>query len=221
MSSTAGPALGDNVRGLARGPNAQRRAATREKILDAAVQCILERGHQGTTTLLVQERAGVSRGSLLHQFPSRADLLAAVLEQITLGRHAAYQTRMRRAANDRERFALLVDVLWEQISRPAGFVRLEIMVAAYSDPELLKRIAPDNARTDDAYRAAIWALAQRRGVTDRAGVDHLVTVYTAALRGLAIDLMYPRPGVDIEAALALIKANHMAGLDRLIAAAKA
>ena len=201
-----------------RGPNAVRSAATREKILDAAVQCILERGYQGTTTLLVQEKAGVSRGSLLHQFPSKADLMAAVLARITLARHHAYQDEMRQAPDDRRRYELLVDVLWGQITRPAGYVRLEIMVAAYSDPELLKRIAPDNTRTDKLYRAAIWGLAQRLGVTDRAGLDQAITVYVAALRGLAIDVMYPRPGVDVDAALALIKQNHMAALDRLIAA---
>ena len=89
--------------------------------------------------------AGVRRGSLLHQFPSKADLMAAVLERITLIRHHAYQDEMRQAPDDRRRFEILVDVLWEQISRPAGFVRLEIMVAAYSDPELLKRISTDFA----------------------------------------------------------------------------
>lgn len=203
-----------------RGPNAVRSAATREKILDAAAQCVLECGYQGTTTLMVQERAGVSRGSLLHQFPSKADLMAAVLERITLGRHHAYQDEMRQAPSDRRRFELLVDVLWEQISRPAGFVRLEIMVAAFSDPELLKRISPDNIRTDRLYRGAIWGLAQRLGVRDRAGLDAAISVYVAALRGLAIDVIYPRPGVDVEAALKLVKQNHMAALDRLIEAGR-
>jgi len=203
-----------------RGPNAERSAATREKILEAAVACILERGYGGTTTLLVQEKAGVSRGSLLHQFPSRADLMAAVLQRITLTRHYAYREEMRRARNDRERFELLVDVLWAQISRPAGYVRLEIMTAAYSDPELLTRITHDNARTDRLYRSAIWGLAQRLGVRDRAGLDAAVTVFVASLRGLALDVMYPRPGVDIDAALRLIKAHHMAALDALIAAGR-
>jgi AcrR family transcriptional regulator len=202
---------------VTRGPNAVRRAATREKILDAAAQCVLEFGYQRTTTLMVQERAGVSRGSLLHQFPSKADLMAAVLDRITLIRHYAYQDEMRATRDDRRRFELLVDVLWAQISQPAGFVRLEIMVAAYSEPELLRRIAPDNTRTDRLYRGAIWSLAKRLGVRDRAGLDLAVTVFVAALRGLALDVIYPRPGVDVDGALALIKRNHMAAVDRLIA----
>ncbi|MFC3079640.1 TetR/AcrR family transcriptional regulator [Phenylobacterium terrae] len=201
----------------ARGPNAVRSAATRAKILDAAVACILECGYYGTTTLLVQERAGVSRGSLLHQFPTKADLMAGVLRHIAVDRHYAYRGRLAQARDDRHRWELLVDVLWDQVSKPEGFVRLEIMVAAYSDPELLKRIAPENKTTDRLYREAIWGLAQRLGVTDRAALDRIVTVYVAALRGLAIDVLYPRPWVDVEGALQLIKENHMAALDRLIA----
>lgn len=202
---------------VTRGPNAVRRAATRAKILDAAADCVLEFGYQRTTTLMVQERAGVSRGSLLHQFPSKADLMAAVLERIALSRHYAHRDEMSRTGDDRRRFELLVDVLWEQISQPAGFVRLELMVAAHSDPELMLRITADNTRTDRLYRDAIWGLAKRLGVRDRAGLDRAVTVYVAALRGLAIDIIYPRSSADVQGALALIKQNHMAALDRLIA----
>jgi AcrR family transcriptional regulator len=203
-----------------RGPNAARSAATRGRILETAVQCILECGYYGTTTLLVQERAGVSRGALLHQFPTKADLMAGVLHHITMDRHYAYQGRMRAVRDDRRRFELLIDVLWDQVSKPAGFVRLEIMVAAYSDPELMKRIAPDNKLSDKLYREAIWGLAQRLGVRDREGLERMVTVYVAALRGLAIDVLYPRRWVDVDGALQLIKQNHMAALDRLIAEAK-
>ncbi|HEY9218181.1 MAG TPA: helix-turn-helix domain-containing protein, partial [Phenylobacterium sp.] len=184
---------------------------------DAAVACILECGYYGTTTLLVQQRAEVSRGALLHQFPTKADLMAGVLHHITMGRHYAYKSQMPKARDDRHRFELLIDVLWEQVSKPAGFVRLEIMVAAYSDLELQKRIAPENKATDRLYREAIWGLARRLGVKDREGLDRIVTVYVAALRGLAIDVLYPRRWVDVDGALALIKQNHMAALDRLIA----
>jgi len=202
-----------------RGPNAARSAATRKLILDAAVKCIGEVGYYGTTTLLVQRRAGVSRGSLLHQFPSKADLMLAVLDRITLARHNAHQAQMATARDDRHRFELLIDVLWTEISKPEGFVRLEVMVAAASDPELMKRIAPRNREVDAKYRNRIWALAQRLGVTDRDGLDDAVTAFAAAVRGLAIDVLYPRPGVDLEAGLALIRTNHMAALDRLVAAA--
>ena len=59
---------------------AERSAATRKVLLDAAVNCLFENGYGATTTLMVAEAAGVSRGAMLHQFPSKADLMAFVVE---------------------------------------------------------------------------------------------------------------------------------------------
>ena len=202
---------------VVRGPNAERRAATRAKILDAALACLLEHGYSGTTTLMVQHRAGVSRGSLLHQFPTKAALMVSVLHRITRQTDRAYTTRMATSRDDRHRWELLVDVLWEELSKPTGFVRIQIMVAAYSEPEMMDRIGPYNAEMDKSYRDRIWGLAQRLGVKDRDGVDAAVSVFSAAVRGLALDLFYPRPTLDIDAALDLIRRNHMAALDRLLA----
>src|SRR3954462_11587952 len=55
----------------------ERAADSRVLILDAAVACLVEDGYAGASTLAVQARAGVSRGRLLHHFPSRAELLVA------------------------------------------------------------------------------------------------------------------------------------------------
>nr|WP_256788190.1 helix-turn-helix domain-containing protein [Frankia sp. AvcI1] len=60
----------------------QRRASSRELILDAAVRGLFEDGYARTTTVAIQTRAGVSRGRLLHHFPSREDLLVAAAQHL-------------------------------------------------------------------------------------------------------------------------------------------
>src|SRR5512144_1744818 len=60
----------------------QRREETRRALLDAAVQSLIEVGFARTTTLEVQRRAGVSRGALLHHFPSKAELLVAAVDHL-------------------------------------------------------------------------------------------------------------------------------------------
>jgi AcrR family transcriptional regulator len=195
--------------------------ATRARILNVALQCLIEVGYFGTTTLLVQKRARVSRGSLLNQFRTRADLMVAVSDHIIQERGKAFHRASVAADNDRQRFEELVDVQWDALRGPGGLARLEIYVAAVSDPGLKKRFEARNLRMDAAFRGAIWELALRLGVRDRAGVDLAVTTFTASLRGLALDLLYPRPGVDFDAAVAQIKHVHMQTLDRLIAAGKA
>src|ERR1700727_1504376 len=66
-----------------RGPNAERRATTRDKILAAAVRCLNDVGYAQTSTVRVAAEADVARGSLLHQFPTRIDLILAVAQHVT------------------------------------------------------------------------------------------------------------------------------------------
>ncbi len=58
---------------------AERTAETRSKLIDATIECLIERGYVGTTTLAVCKQAGVSHGSLLHHFGRREVLLGAAL----------------------------------------------------------------------------------------------------------------------------------------------
>ena len=43
----------------------------RARLLEATVELLVERGYAGTSTTLVSERAGVSRGAQLHHFPTK------------------------------------------------------------------------------------------------------------------------------------------------------
>src|SRR3954453_17626637 len=62
---------------------AQRSAATREALLDATLECLVEDGYANTTTTRVAERAGLSRGAHLHHFQTRDTLLAAAADHLT------------------------------------------------------------------------------------------------------------------------------------------
>jgi AcrR family transcriptional regulator len=61
------------------GPSA---APHHRALLDAAVESLIEVGFARTTTLEVQRRADVSRGALLHHFPSKAELLVAAVDHL-------------------------------------------------------------------------------------------------------------------------------------------
>lgn len=62
-------------------PGAQRDAErTRATVLDAAAAAIVERG-PSVSLDLIAKRAGVSKGGLLHHFPSRDDLIAALMQR--------------------------------------------------------------------------------------------------------------------------------------------
>src|SRR5208282_1979137 len=95
-----------------RGPNAERRAATRKKILDAGVRCLCERGYSGTTTPVVAKMAGVARGSLLHQFPTKVDLILAVAQHAAKKQGADILDHLATLTPGRAQFIGVVDATW-------------------------------------------------------------------------------------------------------------
>ncbi len=62
-------------------PNAERIAATRAALLDAAHGLFVERGYAATSTPEISAAAGLTRGALYHHWADKADLLRAVLER--------------------------------------------------------------------------------------------------------------------------------------------
>ncbi|MFK7894513.1 MAG: TetR family transcriptional regulator [Myxococcota bacterium] len=57
---------------------AERRAATRTAILDAAEQLFAEKGFEGTSTDAILSGAGISRGALYHHFETKQAVFEAV-----------------------------------------------------------------------------------------------------------------------------------------------
>ena len=75
----------------ARVPQEERSRAMRQRLLEATVDCLVEHGWSGTSTTLVSQRAGVSRGAQLHHYPTKNDLVLAAID------HLATQPRGRDA----------------------------------------------------------------------------------------------------------------------------
>ena len=79
----------------------QRSRSTQRRVLEAAVECLVERGWSGTTTTLVAERAGVSRGAQLHHYRTKSDLLVAAVEHLVERRTAELQAAALPPGEDR------------------------------------------------------------------------------------------------------------------------
>src|SRR3712207_4175692 len=61
---------------------AQRRAATRRALLDAARSLFAERGYHGTAAEEIVRRAELTRGALYHHFEDKKDLFRAVVDEM-------------------------------------------------------------------------------------------------------------------------------------------
>ena len=189
-----------------RGPNAERRAATREKILDAAIGCLSEDGYAQTTTVAVADRAGVARGSLLHQFPTRIDLILEVAQYAARQQGALIREGLAELPAGRERFIGSVDVTWRAFQSPASRALTEILIATRHDLELATRI-PDFANN---FEESIARGARRfadamglAGAAEEAVAERRLML--VALRGLTVAASLSGEASDPEAVLRLLR----------------
>ncbi|KAA8890244.1 helix-turn-helix transcriptional regulator [Nocardia colli] len=126
----------------ARETQAQRRARMRARLLDAAVESLIEVGYAGTTTLEVQKRAGVPRGTLQHHFPTKADLLAGAVEHLAARRFDQLTREFAELPEAADRLEAAVELTMRMLSGPSFWAALEMWVGARTDPELLAAFLP-------------------------------------------------------------------------------
>jgi len=122
---------------------AERRAATVGKVLDAALASFAEVGDARTTIGRVSELSGVSQGGLARYFPSRLDLMVAAAEQVLVVDRAAFTARAGRPGVTTLE---LLRLLREMCRSPLNGAWYELLAASRTDVELRERLAPLGAR---------------------------------------------------------------------------
>jgi AcrR family transcriptional regulator len=139
---------------MTRGATAERRtqeersAATRERLLDATIECLIELGYGGTTTTEIVRRAGVSRGAQVHHFPTKAELVQNAIAHLAHKRHQELRKGFARLDSNGDRVSNAIDLLWSAYTGPLFAAGLELIVAARTDPSLrpaLERLQSDIA----------------------------------------------------------------------------
>lgn len=188
---------------------AERSAGTRELLLAATVEVLHEHGYAATSTILVAEKAGVSRGAMLHQFRTKADLMTFVVEAVFEAELQHYSEYLRDVTDPRERFLAYPEMAWEVLSRPSGVAVLEIMQGSRSDPQLCEMLAPVQARIEkEALEFTHLAAAQ-----DARGAMAVMRLVVWAIRGLSIaQVLAPAPG-SVRDSVKVLKRLMAAGLE--------
>ncbi len=110
--------------------------------MDAAVDCLVDVGYAGMSTNLVAERAGLARSAMQYHFPTRPDLVEAVVTFVHDERSAMYRAGMlsRPASADPVDYA--IDLYWEQVQHPLFVAYSELHFAARTDAQLAAILKP-------------------------------------------------------------------------------
>ena len=168
---------------MTRTPQAERTAATRLRLMEATVDCLVELGWAGTTTTIVSERAGVSRGAQLHHFPSKQDLVVSAVGHL-MDRRREELHGMLDDLPVKGRVRAALELISTQFTSQVFFAALELWVAARSDQELLAEVAPLEravGRETHAHAVEILGIDESRG-NNRA----LIQATLDLLRGLGL-----------------------------------
>ncbi|HMU35970.1 MAG TPA: TetR/AcrR family transcriptional regulator [Marmoricola sp.] len=162
----------------------ERSRAMRERLLDATIECLITHGWSGTSTTLVSQRAGVSRGAQLHHFPTKNALVLASVVHLSERRAAELEQAAANLPRGKRRTRALLEMFAEHYTGDVFTAALELWVAARTDPELLGPVAELEAQIGrGAHRIAIKAL----GIDDLSnGSRELVQATLDLIRGLGL-----------------------------------
>jgi AcrR family transcriptional regulator len=187
-----------------RGPHAERSAAMRVRLIDAAIDCLTRLGYGATTLQVVTDTAGVSRGAVLHHFPTRVDLMIAVAEYAAGKQNRQVARLLADTDPGMDRYAAITLATWDAMVRPPSIALIEIMMGSRSDPELAVRFPAVNEALEKYQREGVWEQAQSVGIKDKAAIEAMVHLHNAAMRGLVLDLMFSKDRKRADAAMKML-----------------
>lgn len=168
------------------GWQAQKSASTRHAILEGAIACIAEFGYRGATTTAIAHKAGLSRGAILHHFPSKLEIVRAAVEHLHNKRLKAFRRAMTRgAAPGEDRVVLGVDAFFDHVRHPLFMAFFELSVAARTDRELAGILRPSQEAFErEWYRTAKEVFPEWQGRDEQFDIALELSRYV--MEGMAI-----------------------------------
>jgi AcrR family transcriptional regulator len=180
VTTTPAPGADERVRV----PQGERTRAMRQRLLEATVELLVERGWSGTSTTLVSKRAGVSRGAQLHHFPTKDALVLAAVEHLSEVRGQELAEAATRLPTGPRRTRAVLEMLAEHFTSPVFTAALELWVAARTDPNLNAAVGPLEQRIGrEIHRRTVELLGADEG---QPGVRELVQATLDLARGLGL-----------------------------------
>jgi AcrR family transcriptional regulator len=168
----------------------ERSARTRVRLLDAAIDCLVEYGYAGTTTPRVAERAGVTRGAQVHHFGSKTDLVVAAIKHLAQRRiESAIRDVGGLVASD-DPAGQILEFIWDVHQGPLFIATAELWLAARTDDTL----AAEMAKLEPAVNTALLVAIARATPNESIQREIRDFVYTAmdAMHGILISSFVDR-----------------------------
>lgn len=174
----------------------QRKAQTRERLLEAAIAIIGEKGPDACSIEDFVAAAGVSRGTFYNYFPTAESLLHAVRQEIVAALTAVLDARLPKTMPASERLATRLHSYLAAVSRDAawGWMMLRL------DGTRLERTPTLEFSLDEMFRAGV-VQGQFRDMNPAAARTLIFGASRMLQRDMLMGLSSPEHGIEVVALL--------------------
>jgi AcrR family transcriptional regulator len=168
---------------------------TREQILSGALRILLGEGYRALSMRRVAAECGLKLGNLTYHFPTREDLVQALLEAVITSYEIEFETFSHDPAlQPHQRLALYCELILEDIrSRKTTHFFPELWALSNHDPFVLERV-------HELYRRARVPLQEvvdeMRPDLDPQSRADLALFMSAAMEGLTVFAGHAKPYAD-------------------------
>ena len=142
---------GDSAK-TSRNWQAQKSSLTRDRIVIAALECIVEFGYESTTTAKIAKTAKVSQGSMQYHFPAKLDAIKAAINYLLAKRLTDHQQDLQEIPPGADSMAYAIEVYWRHLNEGHYVAYQDLVIAARTHPELAKVLEPAYQRFIKAWR---------------------------------------------------------------------
>lgn len=185
-------------------PSTKRGTATYQKVINAGIEYIARQGFHQASTNKIAKAAGVTWGTLQHQFGDKARLLEAILE-------ACFDQQMQQLEQStntdqplEQRIDAIIEALWRNQQTASSRSMQEILLGVQDDTELSARFNPTLQKLRNLHNQQWQDFFADISISDEK-MEAIKQLVFATLRGLAFDVTVRSSDQSILAAKELLK----------------
>lgn len=181
----------------------QKAARTRQAILEAATECLIDKGYSGLTTVEIIARSKVSRGAMHHHFSNRAELLSALIDFILhrrLERFLADYIAQIEGSHRSDAVAVATEVHWTSLKTPEFTAYLELLMAARTDSQLADLLIPATRAFETE-----WMNEMKRAMPQVSGQPEAMLLANDLAASMHLGLLLNSPFIENEGRKTAVK----------------
>lgn len=213
MTTIQGTIPGGQMPAKPRRTQEQRSADTQRRLIEATIDALDERGYARITTSEIAERAGVSRGALMHHYATKEELVTVSVAKLLDETTEEIRTWLGQVRSGNLKLDDFLDHLWEMYSGRLLFVTIEHITEARHNETLRDSLVPIVREFHKALDT-IWSEFFHGTSLSRLEVETLLNATTCIFRGMGVQTVLRQDDAYYETLLLHWKA-YVRGLIQL------